>query len=170
MATVRDATGCVADSVTKISRPVPIAAPESATLRIVDPCELRCIHSRCPGKCGEHCVPCAEQCTWACEHRGRCHMPCGAPCDRLPCSLRCAKFLECGHQCPSICGEVCPGKGFCQHCCTPNLRETVVEFLELTSYEETNLDIQYAARERSHHQNQLSRWRMKMDDIFTIYN
>src|SRR5579859_4640735 len=100
-------------------------------------CELRCIHSQCPGKCGEQCVPCAEPCTWFCKHRGACIMPCGAPCNRLPCNLRCDRLLDCGHQCPSICGEVCPDKSFCQQCCTPEMRAKAVEYLEFTKYEDT---------------------------------
>lgn len=27
------------------------------------------------------------------------------PCDQLPCDERCTKILDCGHQCPSLCGE-----------------------------------------------------------------
>src|SRR5439155_14042426 len=57
-------------------------------------CELGCIHSQCPGKCGRDCVPCTEPCEWKCIHMGKCNMPCGAPCDRLPCNDRCSQFLE----------------------------------------------------------------------------
>ena len=98
------------------------------------PCELRCVHSRCTGKCGEHCVPCAEPCTWKCEHLGQCNMPCGAPCDRLPCNERCSQLLDCGHQCPSVCGEICPPKEFCQECCSSELRETVVDCIGFDPY------------------------------------
>jgi hypothetical protein len=103
-------------------------------------CELRCTHSQCHGICGEQCVPCAEPCTWSCEHLGRCTMPCGAPCDRLPCNLRCSILLGCGHQCPSICGEICPSEEFCQKCCTPELKSTQVDYLEFKTYEEIDLD------------------------------
>src|SRR5271154_3858573 len=99
------------------------------------------IHSQCSGKCGAQCVPCAEPCTWSCEHYGGCNMPCGAVCDRLPCDRRCERFLDCGHRCPSICGEVCPTKEFCQVCCTAELKENVVEYVEFSTYEETNLDL-----------------------------
>ena len=68
-------------------------------------------------------------------------MPCGAPCDRLPCNLRCDRLLDCGHRCPSICGEVCPNKEFCQECCTSTFKERVVEYLEFSTYEHTNLDV-----------------------------
>lgn len=48
--------------------------------------------------------------------QGKCDLPCGAPCSRLPCDKRCCKELSCGHQCPGICGEVCPSERFCIHC------------------------------------------------------
>jgi len=104
-------------------------------------CEFRCEHSRCSEKCGVHCVPCAEPCTWSCEHYGACDMPCGAPCDRLPCDHRCENLLECNHRCPSICGEVCPTKEFCQQCCAPEIKETTVEYLEFSTYEQTDLNL-----------------------------
>jgi hypothetical protein len=48
-------------------------------------------------------------------------LPCGAPCDRLPCNLRCEKKLRCGHRCPGLCGEVC-----LQGCCVqPKCRDKV---------------------------------------------
>ena len=104
-------------------------------------CELSCTHSRCSGKCGEHCVPCAEPCTWSCEHYGQCNMPCGAPCDRLPCDRRCERVLPCGHRCPSICGEVCPTEKLCQNCCPSQVKESVVEYLEFSTYEQIDLDV-----------------------------
>lgn len=42
-------------------------------------------------------------------------MPCSAPCNRLPCDVRCTKLLPCGHQCPGLCGEECP-VDICQDC------------------------------------------------------
>jgi len=104
-------------------------------------CQLQCVHSKCRRVCGEYCVPCAEQCTWQCEHMGRCEMPCGAPCDRLPCNKRCSQVLECGHQCPSICGEICPGKEYCQVCCSTDKREAEVEMIEMTTYENIDVEI-----------------------------
>ncbi len=70
------------------------------------PCGVRCNHSKCCKLCNEPCVPCAQDCSWSCPHRGRCELPCAIPCDLLPCSERCPKTLKCGHQCPSICGEI----------------------------------------------------------------
>ena len=103
-------------------------------------CELQCVHSGCTGICGANCVPCAEPCTSSCEHLGSCNMPCGAPCDRLPCNLRCPRLLNCGHQCPSICGEICPDSTFCQQCCSPELKETMIDYIELKTYAEIDLD------------------------------
>ena len=74
----------------------------------VEPCEVRCSHSRCNKQCNEPCIPCVENCSWSCPHRGTCKLPCAVPCDLLPCSKRCSVILECGHQCPSVCGETCP--------------------------------------------------------------
>ena len=67
------------------------------------PCEVRCSHSQCGKPCHEPCVPCAEKtCQSNCPH-AQCTMPCAAPCDWVPCSKRCEKLLDCGHQCKSIC-------------------------------------------------------------------
>lgn len=86
------------------------------------------------------CTSCVEKCDWKCDHGiGQCPLVCGAPCSRLPCNMvsileinacivyknlshklvtakRCTKSLKCGHQCPSLCGEVCPSASFCQVC------------------------------------------------------
>lgn len=67
-------------------------------------------------------------------------MPCAAPCDHIPCSRRCEKRLECGHQCPSICGEICPPWEFCQRCASPEVKERVVDFILAETYAEINLD------------------------------
>ncbi|KAG0302743.1 hypothetical protein BGZ98_007268 [Dissophora globulifera] len=79
-------------------------------------CAVICPHSRCHQTCDVACAACCEQCVWECEHQGKCNMPCGAPCDRLPCNERCSKNLDCGHRCPSVCGEICPPKKFCVEC------------------------------------------------------
>lgn len=100
------------------------------------PCEIRCGHARCKGKCGQKCIPCTEPCLWSCDHMGQCQMRCGALCDRLPCNLRCAKLIDCGHQCPSICGEICPSNRFCP-ICGPLTRNDGVE---PASSESLNLD------------------------------
>lgn len=64
-------------------------------------------------------------------------MPCAAPCDRLPCDERCNKILDCGHQCPSLCGEDCPND-LCQKCSDKG--DARVDLLEFKTYSETNLD------------------------------
>jgi hypothetical protein len=65
-------------------------------------CEVRCSHSECHKKCSEPCQPCAEKrCVSVCPHSA-CTMPCSAPCNHIPCSRRCEKILDCGHQCKLI--------------------------------------------------------------------
>ncbi|KAI1771870.1 hypothetical protein F4818DRAFT_449770 [Hypoxylon cercidicola] len=104
------------------------------------PCEVRCSHSKCSKKCHEPCPPCAEQaCASSCPH-AQCTMPCAAPCDWVPCSKRCEKFLDCGHQCPSICGETCPSTKFCQTCCSDDIKAVEVDFIFMAQYHEIDLD------------------------------
>lgn len=104
------------------------------------PCEVRCSHSRCSKPCHEPCAPCAEdQCASQCPHAS-CSMPCAAPCDWVPCSKRCTLLLHCGHQCPSICGEICPDSKFCQQCGTEDVLAMVVDYLEMAEYKEIDLN------------------------------
>jgi AAA domain len=103
-------------------------------------CEVCCVHSNCGKMCHEPCAPCAEDCTWSCPHRGRCLLPCAAPCDLLPCSERCAKTLSCGHRCPSICGEACPSVQYCQLCAEPTIKRRVVDFILSSTFEEVDLN------------------------------
>lgn len=105
----------------------------------VQPCEVRCSHSKCSKKCHEPCVPCVENCSWSCPHRGQCQMPCAVPCDLLPCSERCPKILVCGHQCPSVCGEVCPETQYCQECAGSSVKEMTVDFIMGYSYADIDL-------------------------------
>lgn len=106
----------------------------------LSPCEVRCAHSRCPRPCSEPCAPCAESCTWACPHTGRCDLPCAVPCNKLPCSKRCERTLACDHQCPSVCGEGCPSPDYCQICCPGETRDIVVDYLLGSTFGATNLD------------------------------
>ncbi|KAI1205905.1 uncharacterized protein F4807DRAFT_246245 [Annulohypoxylon truncatum] len=104
------------------------------------PCEVRCSHSRCSKQCHEPCAPCAEQtCPSSCPH-SKCTMPCAAPCDWVPCSKRCEKLLDCGHRCPSVCGETCPNKIFCQTCCSEDRKKMMVDFIMGTEYRDVDLD------------------------------
>ncbi|CAM9311631.1 unnamed protein product, partial [Sphacelaria rigidula] len=101
-------------------------------------CALTCEHSSCAQPCTDPCAPCAESCTWNCPHlAGPCRLPCGAPCVRLPCDRRCERQLSCGHRCPSVCGEGCPGPGYCRECSTSGgAMDQVVDMLEFTTLKE----------------------------------
>ncbi|KAL7929042.1 hypothetical protein V8C35DRAFT_203887 [Trichoderma chlorosporum] len=113
---------------------------DSACPPCKEPCEVRCGHSKCNKACHEPCAPCAANtCHSSCPHT-KCTMPCAAPCDWVPCSRRCENVLECGHQCPSLCGEVCPDKTFCQQCASEVVRSACVDFLEMKEYHEIDLD------------------------------
>lgn len=104
------------------------------------PCEIECAHSKCPRLCAEPCTPCAvSTCLSACPH-SQCSMPCAAPCDHIPCTRRCEERLSCDHQCPSVCGEVCPPSKYCQKCASTELKERVVDFFLAETYAEINLD------------------------------
>ncbi|OOG00383.1 hypothetical protein ASPCADRAFT_511396 [Aspergillus carbonarius ITEM 5010] len=103
------------------------------------PCDVQCGHSRCPRTCSEPCAPCAVPgCLSFCPHSS-CSMPCAAPCDHVPCSRRCEKPLPCGHQCPSVCGELCPPVKFCQECASEEIRATTVDFILGESYHAVDL-------------------------------
>ena len=106
----------------------------------VEPCEVRCSHSRCSKKCHEPCIPCVENCSWSCSHRGACKLPCAVPCDLLPCSKRCTLPLSCGHQCPSICGEICPKVQHCQQCADKSVKDMMVDYIMGSSFAEIDLD------------------------------
>lgn len=103
-------------------------------------CDVRCTHSQCSKKCHEPCAPCVEDCAWSCPHRGKCQMPCAVPCDLLPCSRRCEKRLPCTHQCPSLCGEVCPNEKYCQLCANESVKGLMVDYILGSTYGEINLD------------------------------
>lgn len=105
-----------------------------------EPCEVRCSHSRCSKKCHEPCVPCVENCSWSCPHRGACKLPCAVPCDLLPCSKRCSLRLGCGHQCPSICGELCPEARYCQKCADKSVKDMMVDYIMGSTYAEIDLN------------------------------
>ena len=106
----------------------------------LEPCEVRCSHSRCSQKCHEPCIPCVENCSWSCPHRGACKLPCAVPCDLLPCSKRCSLTLSCGHDCPSVCGEICPEARYCQKCADKSIKDTMVDYIMGSTYAETDLD------------------------------
>ncbi|KAJ1487662.1 hypothetical protein T484DRAFT_1785976, partial [Baffinella frigidus] len=63
-----------------------------------------------------------------------------APCDRSLCNLRCAKTLECGHQCPSLCGEPCPPSAIaCPLCATERNKNRSVDMIMMTTLGEYDL-------------------------------
>ncbi|KAI0189092.1 hypothetical protein EV127DRAFT_366835 [Xylaria flabelliformis] len=106
------------------------------------PCEIQCEHSRCGKKCSEPCAPCImETCCSACPH-SQCTMPCAAPCNWSPCSMRCAQRLACGHQCPSLCGEICPESDYCQICAPAEIRAMVVDMSGMKEYHQVDLDVE----------------------------
>lgn len=102
-------------------------------------CEVRCSHGKCDKLCHEPCLPCVEDnCASGCPH-SKCTMPCAAPCNWVPCSRRCTKTLDCGHQCPSLCGEACPDSMYCQICGTEDILHTMVD-LDMKDYRDVDLD------------------------------
>ena len=66
-----------------------------------------------------------------------CHLPCSSPCVRLPCDVRCERKLICGHRCPSVCGEDCPPKEYCQICGSKG--EEIVDLIMYTKYQQVDL-------------------------------
>lgn len=68
-------------------------------------------------------------------------MPCGAPCDWVPCNQRCKKTLPCGCQCPSLCGEACPDPRFCQNHGSKNVLNQEVDYIEFNKYQDADLDV-----------------------------
>lgn len=49
-------------------------------------------------------------------------------------------MLSCGHQCPSICGEICPGVQNCQQCANESVKSMMVDYIMGSSYAEVDLD------------------------------
>lgn len=53
---------------------------------------------------------------------------------------RCNKTLPCGHQCPTVCGEPCPNKRYCQVCASSEVKAHVIDVICCESYEEYDID------------------------------
>ncbi|KAJ3560209.1 hypothetical protein NP233_g10990 [Leucocoprinus birnbaumii] len=49
-------------------------------------------------------------------------------CSRLPCDELCQKLLECGHPCPSVCGEICEMQK-CVECLPEEQKADIVDFI-----------------------------------------
>lgn len=104
-------------------------------------CRNKCVHSQCSQPCKGACASCAEPCVWACEHaQGQCQLPCGSPCTRLPCDLRCSKLLPCGHPCPGLCGEPCLPSTYCRACPNGANRDQVVDLFMIATLAEHDPD------------------------------
>ncbi|KAF0690676.1 Aste57867_17945 [Aphanomyces stellatus] len=105
------------------------------------PCEAKCgascCHSKCPNVCKDPCASCAQPCVWTCKHQQTtCPLPCGSPCIRLPCDERCDKLLDCGHQCPGLCGEAQCLPQCCRYCASADQKRQVVDFVMQTTLAE----------------------------------
>lgn len=100
-------------------------------------CQPDCAHLT-KKRCDEPSPPCTkESCSAGCPHSA-CSMPCAVPCDLIPCSKPCKEKLKCGHQCPSICGEVCPTVDFCRRCAKDAIKSQVVDPSTQLSYEDVD--------------------------------
>lgn len=53
---------------------------------------------------------------------------------------RCSKKLDCGHRCPSICGENCPSVTYCQICCDASTQDAIVDHVMMASYREHDVN------------------------------
>lgn len=102
-------------------------------------CEVACRHSKCRRLCHEACMPCEEKCLSVCLH-SVCIMPCSAPCVHVPCSRRCEQVLDCGHQCPSLCGELCPSSIYCQECGSDDVKNHAADVFLGLPYRDVNLN------------------------------
>ncbi|KAH0839427.1 hypothetical protein J3R83DRAFT_202 [Lanmaoa asiatica] len=110
---------------------------EHAT-RCTAKCRQVCPHAQCKRQCSVPCAPCKQPCTWACPHY-TCPVPCGSVCARLPCDKRCDKVLQCGHQCPSVCGEDCTIQ-VCPQCASEEKRSQVADLIMQRTLAEIDFD------------------------------
>ncbi|KAG8158362.1 hypothetical protein KVR01_012123 [Diaporthe batatas] len=80
--------------------------------------------------------------------------------------MRCLRLLDCGHQCPSLCGEACPDTKYCQTCCTEEdiLMTPLVSKSAMMDFRDVNLDEDPCVFPRCGH----FQTRSFMDDHFRI--
>ncbi|KAI0338622.1 hypothetical protein BDW22DRAFT_1362689 [Trametopsis cervina] len=90
-------------------------------------CRQRCSHHHCDKPCSTPCAPCMESCMWRCPHH-ECPVACGSICARLPCDEPCQNKLDCGHPCPSVCGEDC-NLQTCVMCLSEDEKQDIVDFI-----------------------------------------
>ncbi|EJF65241.1 P-loop containing nucleoside triphosphate hydrolase protein [Dichomitus squalens LYAD-421 SS1] len=119
------------------------SSDHECTTECKEACRQVCAHARCRNYCSVPCAPCQEPCTWRCAHFS-CPLPCGAICARLPCDKRCDQLLDCGHRCPSVCGEDCSIQ-VCPLCAGDEVKSNVVDLVMQTTmadldYESESLD------------------------------
>ncbi|KAG0030883.1 hypothetical protein BGZ82_007221 [Podila clonocystis] len=132
---------------------------EHRLVKCFQPCDRLhpiCQHA-CPKQCGEPCGDCTEfvgSMVLACSHileKPRCHQkknPSTIVCRvkvtrKLPTcehEQRCDKNLNCGHQCPSVCGEICPPQKFCVECKDPETMGMQVDMIMMANLGETDVD------------------------------
>ena len=89
---------------------------------------------------GSPCPPCSRECSFTCPHQ-ECDLRCAVPCKRKICSNRCNNILDCGHPCPSVCGEQCPTSKSCQLCAKEDIKNQEVEFMIGERYRTVDLDV-----------------------------
>ncbi|KAI9884084.1 MAG: hypothetical protein M1823_004133 [Watsoniomyces obsoletus] len=87
---------------------------------------------------------------FACEATCGALLPCGHAClgTCKDCNIiKDGKIVEqnhgpcqCGHQCPSICGETCPDSKYCQVCATDAIKGMTVDYIMQETYGEVNLE------------------------------
>eukprot|EP00121_Abeoforma_whisleri_P000526 Awhi_evm1s461 len=105
----------------------------------VERCTLKCSHGIWGEKCSDKMAPCFELCekSQPCKHNSDpCPLPCALPCLNI-CQEPCDKTLACGHVCPTLCGEICPGVEFCRVCGTEDKKNEIVDLIEMISFEES---------------------------------
>ncbi|KAL1742486.1 hypothetical protein HDZ31DRAFT_43128, partial [Schizophyllum fasciatum] len=88
------------------------------------PCSWDEAQYRCMRSCDGVMACCGRT---ICPHK-TCPVPCGSACIRLPCDEPCRKPLQCGHPCPSVCGEDC-SKQLCLECASAEDKKDVADMI-----------------------------------------